>query len=279
MIIVTGATGTLGRLVVERLLAVLPVGEVGVSVREPDKAAELQARGVRVRAGDFRDAASLRLAFEGASRVLVISSNSSGADAVAHHRTAIEAARAVGAGRVVYTSHMGANADSRFAPMRDHAATEAILASSGLAFTALRNGFYVGSALAMIAQGLASGTIAAPVDGPVSWTTHADLADAAVIALTDARLDGVTSALTGSQALDLAAIAGLASERTGRSIQRVVVVDAEWRAQFLASGAPAERVELMVGLFEASRRGEFAAVDPALERLLGRPPGLLRDAL
>ena len=88
------------------------------------------------------------------------------------HRTAIETAARAGAQRILYTAHMGARPDSPFVPARDHAATEAMLAESGGAFTSLRHGFYAESALHMIGQGLAAGEIRVPEDGPISWTAR-----------------------------------------------------------------------------------------------------------
>ena len=277
MIIVTGATGKLGQAIVERLLKNLPSDQVGVSVRDPEKANALQDQGVRVRKGDFGDRESLRSCFEGASQVLVISSNSTG-EAVQYHRNAIEAAKAAGAQRVLYTSHMGANPTSPFAPMRVHAATEEILKTSGIAFTSFRNGFYSDSGLMLLGDAFKTGKIIAPEDGPVSWTTHADLASAAVMALTnDGRLDGLTPPLTASEALDLNAIAEVASKLTGREITRVTVTDAEYRTTMLSRGLPEMQADLFMGLFAASRKGEFAAVDPTLENRLGHPPLSMRE--
>ncbi|MER6797268.1 NAD(P)H-binding protein, partial [Amycolatopsis mediterranei] len=124
MIVITGGTGKLGSRIVGRLLERVPAAEIGVSVRDPARAADLAARGVRVRRGDFADPGSLAEAFEGAAQVLVVSTDELGEQAVAHHVAAIEAARSAGAKRVLYTSHQGAAADSLFAPMADHAATE-----------------------------------------------------------------------------------------------------------------------------------------------------------
>src|SRR5690349_16795281 len=161
MIIVTGATGQLGRAIVESLVRRIPASKVGASCREPAEASSLAALGVRVRRGDFEDEASLAHAFEGASQVLMVSSNAraQGGDAVTQHRTAIAAARRAGARRLVYTSHMAASVSSQFAPMLDHAATEAILEASGLAWTALRNGFYATSGVALLGNAKSTGTI------------------------------------------------------------------------------------------------------------------------
>ena len=280
MIIVTGATGKLGQSIVERLLERLPVEQIGVSVRDPEKAKALHDCGVRVRQGDYQDPISLRHAFEDASQVLIVSSNSSGENAVSHHRNAIEAAKAVGARRVLYTSHMGSNLTSAFSPMRDHAATEAVLETIGIAFTSLRNGFYADSALMIMGNAVETGQLIAPEDGPVSWTTHADLAEVAVIALTDeARLHGLTTSLTASASHDLAAIAAIASGLTGRQITRITVTDQEYRANLTSRGIPEAQADMFLGLFVASRQSEFAAVDPTLEHLLGRPPISMHDFL
>jgi NAD(P)H dehydrogenase (quinone) len=164
--------------------------------------------------------------------------------------------------------------------MRDHAATEAMLQASGIAFTSLRNGFYAESGLMLMGRALETGKLVAPEDGPVAWTAHADLADAAVIALIDeGRLEGLTPSLTGPQALDLAAIAAIASELIGRKITRVTESNKEYCAGLISRGVPESRADMLVGLFAASRNGEFAAVDPTLQRLLGRPPMPFRDLL
>jgi len=225
MIIVTGATGQLGRLVVQQLLTRVPAEEVGVSVRDPDKARDLEPRGVRARRGDFSDAASMASALEGATKVLIVSAGGTGDTAVAQHRTAISAAVSAGAQRVVYTSQMGSSPTSAFAPMPDHAATEAILAECGTAFTSLRNGFYASSGAMLLTRSgaLQTGRLAVPEDGPVAWTTHADLAEAAAIALTEDALDGITPVLTATETVDMTGMAAIASELTGRQITRVVV--------------------------------------------------------
>ncbi len=120
MIVVTGATGHLGRLIVEHLVKLVPTDQVGASTRDPAKVADLAASGVRVRRGDFAEPDTLPHAFEGATQVLIVSSDAMahGGDALAQHRAAIAAAREAGARRVVYTSHMAAGENSAFAPGR-----------------------------------------------------------------------------------------------------------------------------------------------------------------
>ena len=282
MIIVTGATGKLGRAIVEKLLDRTAATELGVSVRDPSKAQELGALGVRVRQADFGDPASLRHAFEGASQVLIVSSNAraTGGQPEVQHRNALETARDVGARRVVYTSQISASPESAFRPGVDHAQTEAMLASSGMKFTALRNGFYASHALGVVAQMMKSGESFAPADGKTSWTAHADLAEAAAAILMDeGRFDGPTPPLTGGEALDFSELAAIASELGGRKIEHVTMTDDEYRARLLARGAPPGAVEFAIGMFIASRRGEFSAVNPTLSQLIGHPPQTLRALL
>ncbi len=280
MFIVTGANGQLGRAITERLLARVPADQIGVSVRDPAQAEALRQRGVRVRAGAFEDEGSLRHAFEGASQVLIVSSNTAGTSAVDQHGNAIRAARAAGARRILYTSHMGASATSAFSPMHTHAATEAQLAASGVPFTSLRNGYYAASGLMFMGRALETGVLPAPADGPVSWTAHADLADAAVIALTEeGRLDGITPPLTAAATHDLASLAAIAGELLRRPIARAIVSDEAHRAALIGYGLPPARADLLIGAFVASRAGEFVRVDPTLERLLGRAPRTMREVL
>lgn len=279
MIIVTGANGLLGRAITEQLLTRVAAEEIGVSVRDTNAAQVLAERGVRVRRGDFEDVASLARSFEGASQVLIVSASQTGKDAVRGHRTAIDAAVAAGANRVMYTSHMGASPTSFFAPMPDHAATEAILTNSGVAYTSLRNGFYASSAMQMFGHALQSGELAAPEDGPVAWTAHADLAEVAAIALTDGSLDGLTPALTGHEATDLHGIVALAAELSGREVRRTIVSDDQYQADLKGNGVPDSAADMLVGLFRASRHGDFARTDPTLAQLIGRTPTSLRDVM
>ncbi|MDJ0466950.1 hypothetical protein [Streptomyces sp. H27-C3] len=174
---------------------------------------------------------------------------------------------------------MGMNPASPFLPMPDHAATEDLLRASGMPFTSLRNGFYATTTLQLIGQALETGKLYTPQDGPVSWTTHTDLAEAAAIVMADeGRFDGPNPPLTASQALDLTAVTKIASEIAGREIKHVS--DEEWKTSLVAHADVAEaQADLLLGLFAASRQGEFAAVDPTLEEMLGREPIILHRFL
>lgn len=280
MIIVTGANGHLGRGIVEHLLTRVPAEDIGVSVRDPDKARGLAERGVRVRRADFADPSTLKAAFESATQVLIVSIDQIGESAVAQHTAAIRAAGSAGASRVLYTSHMGAAPDSPFAAASDHAATEAALRASGMTFTSLRNGFYANTAQWLIAGALDSGQLTAPEDGPISWTAPADLAEAAAAILVgEGSFEGPTPPLAGPAPLDLTELAAVASEVHGRSITRVTVSDDQYASDLIESGTPPHFAQLFVGMFGASRRGDFASDAPTLERVIGHPATPVRDAL
>jgi NAD(P)H dehydrogenase (quinone) len=280
VIIVTGATGKLGRRIVERLLDRVPAHRVGVSVRDPRRAQDLTDRGVRVRQGSFDDPASLVHSFEGAEQLLLVSLDRTGEECVTGHRTAIDAAVTARVGRILYTSQMGAARDSRFQACRDHAQTEDLLRSTGLPWTALRNGFYAASAMLFLETARHTGDIALPADGPVAWTGHDDLAEAAAAILAgEGRFEGPTPPLTGPAALDFDAVAEIAAQVTGRSFTRTVAATDDFREQALAHGAPAPIADLMLSIFAAARNGEFAAVDSTLAELIGREPATFRTLL
>ncbi|MGI4870560.1 MAG: SDR family oxidoreductase [Janthinobacterium lividum] len=280
MIVVTGATGHLGRGILEKLLPRVPTGQLAASARDPEKATELAKQGVTVRQGDFADPASLATAFAGATQVLVVSPNVLGEEGQQLTRNAVEAAQAAGVHRVLYTSHMAAQADSAFAPAVNHAAAEALLAKMGMPYTSLRNGYYAESAMFHIGRAFETGELRAPEDGPVSWTTRADLAEAnAAVLAEEGSFDGNTPPLVAPEAFTLAELAAIASELLGREVKRMVITDAQWRDEKIAQGLPAPVAELLLGSYRAMRRGEFAATGPVLEQLLGRRPHTMRDVL
>lgn len=285
MLIVTGATGQLGSQVVEHLLQQMPAEQLGVSVRDPQKAARLAERGVRVRRGDFAEPETLPEAFEGSTCVYVASANDLD-QGVAQATAAIAAAYGAGAERVVYTSQQAAGPDSLFAPTRvNHAPIEAHLAATGRPYTSLRNGYYSSSLQFHLGTALETGELRLPADGPVSWTSRADLAEANAAVLAGARtadgraFDGPTPPLVGPDRVDFEQVAALLSDLTGRTVRRVVVDDEEWVADQVAAGRPEFVAQLLLGSFRASRRGEFDRSDPTLGQLLGREPQNVRDGL
>lgn len=278
MIIVTGATGTLNGATVEHLLKQVPPAGIGVSVRDPERARHLADRGVRVRQGSYDDPTALRHSFADADQVLLVSSNDITADVVAQHRTAINAAVAAGAQRILYTSAHGTGLDTPYPPLAIHAVTEDHLAASGVAWTALRNGSY-GDLGQLLGPWQETGVIAKPADGPFSWVDRRDAAESAAAILTsDSPFNGPVD-LTLPSPVTLADFASVASELTGRRVDRVVVDDEKWLADEIAKGVPEAAARFTLSWFQATRSGHFAQSDPTLSRLLGRAPRSVADQL
>ncbi len=279
MIVVTGASGALNGATVDHLLEQLSVDEVVVAVRDPAKAQRFADRGVAVRRGDYADPQTLPGAFEGADQLLLVSSSDPAVDAVSVHCSAINAAVLAGVGRILYTSHQGASVDTPFGPGRDHAATEQLLAESGVAWTSLRNGFYAHSLNWLMGPWRETDVITVPADGPVSWTAREDAAEAAAVILTsDGAHDGATT-LTASTAPTFQEIAAIASEMTGRTIRLAVVDPDDWIAAQVAAGQQEFMARFLLGMYQAADQGFFAGVDPLLGKLLGHEPQTVRDLL
>ena len=279
MIVITGATGALNGATVEHLLDLVPADQIGVSVRDVARAQHFADRGVRVRRGSYEDPAALLDSFEGADQVLLVSPSDPHADHPAQLRAGVETAVKAGAERILYTSHQHTGPDSPFFPAQNHAAAEAVLAESGVAWTSLRNGFYAHSLDWLLGPWRDTGEIATPAAGPVSWTERAEEAEAAAVILAgDRPFDGPLT-LTASAAPTFTDIAGIASELTGRDIGRVVTGDEEWVAAQVASGHPEQMTRFLLGFYVAAREGRFAGTGPLLAELLGREPRTVRDLL
>ena len=279
MIVVTGATGALNGATVDHLLTRVPVGELAVAVRDPARAQRFADQGVAVRQAGYDDPDAMREAFADADQLLLVSSNDPGADTVGLHRAAIAVAVAAGVGRILYTSHQGAALDTPFAPGRVHAETEQLLEASGVAWTSLRNGFYAHSLGWLAGPWRDTGRIEVPADGPVSWTSREDAAEAAaVIIASDGAYDGTTT-LTAPAAPTFAEVAEIASGLTGRTVERVLVDSGDWVAAQVAAGQVERMARFVVGMYEAAEQGFFAGTDPLLAHLLGREPRTVRDAL
>ncbi|WP_225842757.1 NmrA family NAD(P)-binding protein [Streptomyces albus] len=278
MIVVTGATGGLGGATVEHLLKRIPADRIGVSVRDTAKAQHFADRGVRVRQGSYEDPAALRDSFAGAEQILLISGNDPATDMVGLHRNAVEAAVAADAGRILYTSQQGAVPGNPYRPSDIHIATEAILGDSGVAWTALRNGAY-GPLGHLLGPWQRTGVIAQPEDGPVPYTDRDDIAEATAIILAgDRSFDGPVT-LTAPTALTFDDFAKIASDLTGRTVERVVVDGERWVADQVAAGVPEQMARHLLTWYQAARAGWFAEADPLLAELLGRAPRTAEDRL
>lgn len=279
MIVITGATGALNGATVHHLLERTPARDLVVVARDVAKARRFAELGIGVRQGDYAEPATLPAAFAGADQLLLVSSSDPGADAVALHRAAIEAAVTAGVGRILYTSHQGAAPATPFGPGRDHAATEGLLADSGIPWTSLRNGFYAHSLSWLLGPWRETGVLEVPADGPVSWTAREDAAEAAaMILLSDGAHDGPVT-LTASAAPTFEEVAAIASEVSGRRVERELVDPEEWIAGRVAGGQPEFLARFTLGMYQAAEQGYFAGVDPLLGELLGRAPRTVRDVL
>jgi len=279
-VVITGATGGLGSDVIAQLRRFAPASELGVSVRAPEEAAALAVAGIRVRQGDFGEPASLDHAFEGARRVLLISTRTPGnAARFQEQRAAIDAAMRCGVEHVFYTSIVQ-RPGTVFDVAAGHHDTEAYLASSGAAYTVLRNGQYIENLPMFLGQSVFTGDLALPPDGPTAWVSRVDLAEgiARLLLQDEAPLPG-SVLLTGAEALDFAEVAAIAGRALGRSIVRRVISAAEFSASLAERGLPPPLAQSLTTGFASRAAGELSTIDPALGLLLGRPLRRVADVL
>ena len=268
-IVVTGATGHLGRLVVESLLERgVPASSITAVGRSTDRISDLGDRGVRVVAADYKDPTSLDAAFAGAEVVLLVSSNDFD-DRAGQHRNAIDAATRAGVSRIVYTSGPQALTSSVLL-MSDHRATEEYLAESPVPSTVLRNAWYVENYTAQLDTYLEHGMVGSAGDGRVSLAPRADYAEAAAVVLTTDGHEGRTYEL-GGEAVTLPQLAAAISEATGRPVAYTDVPVDAFAGILAGAGLPDPLPMIFADVDRGIAEGELE-VDPAdLETLLGRP--------
>ncbi|GAA1467964.1 SDR family oxidoreductase [Nocardiopsis exhalans] len=279
-VVVTGATGHLGRLVVESLLERgYPAADITATGRSTDKLADLAERGVTVRHADFEDRASLREAFEGADAVLLVSGSELG-KRVEQHRNAIEAAKEAGVGHLVYTSAPRAS-DTTLILAPEHKATEEILAASGLSHTILRNGWYNENFEQVLEQAREHGAlIGSAGEGRTASAARRDLAEAAAVVLTDpAPHAGAVYELSGDTAWTREELAGYVSELLGREIVYRDLSHEEHEAVLTGAGLDAGTAGFVVGLDRNTRDGELSATSGTLTKLIGRPTTPVAETL
>ncbi len=275
-VVVTAASSHLGRHVVESLLERgVPAAEITATSRSTESLADLAARGVRVVAADYHDPASLEAAFAGADKLLLVSSNDFN-DRAGQHRNAIAAAKAAGVKHVVYTSGPQA-ATSSILLLADHRATEEALAESGLAHTALRNGWYVENYTAQVPTYLEHGMVGSAGEGRVSLVLRRELAEAAAAVLATDGHEGKVYEL-GGQAVTLPELAAILSEVTGSAISYTDVPVETLQGILAGAGLPDPLPLIFSDVDRGIAQGELL-VDPSdLEGLLGRPATGVADA-
>ncbi|WP_406244498.1 SDR family oxidoreductase [Streptomyces anulatus] len=277
-IVVTGATGALGRLVVEALLTSVPAGEVVAVVRDKEKAATLAARGVELRIADYDRPESLAGAFRSGDRVLLISGSEVG-KRVAQHTAVVDAAKAAGVAQLAYTGVLG-GPDADFTLADEHKATERLILDSGLPYTFLRNGWYTENYTANLAPVLEHRAVLANAgEGRVASASRADYAAAAAAVLTGDGHLNTAYELSGDTAWSLAEYAALLSELTGEEIAYKNVPAAAHQAVLVAAGLPEGFAAILVDVDEAIGRGRLAGTSGDLARLMGRPTTPLAETV
>ncbi|MFE2990980.1 SDR family oxidoreductase [Streptomyces sp. NPDC059262] len=278
-IVVTGATGHLGRLVIDGLLtAGVPAERIAAVVRDKEKAADLAARGVELRIADYSAPATLTGAFAAGDRVLLISGSEVG-QRVAQHQAVIDAAKGAGVALLAYTGVLGGpRADFDLAA--EHKVTEQAILDSGLPYTFLRNGWYHENYTGNLAPVLEHGAVTASAgEGRVASAARADYAAAAVAVLTGEGHENRAYELSGDVAWSFAEYAAELSKQTGRTITYNSVTPEQNREILLGAGLPAPVADIFVGVDTAIEQGLLAATGGDLSRLTGRPTTPLADAI
>jgi NAD(P)H dehydrogenase (quinone) len=279
-VIVTGAAGHLGRLVAEQLLERLAPEDLVLVTRRPEALRELRARGADVRYGDFDEPASLLDAFAGGRRMLLISTDAVGRR-VRQHRAAIDAAATAGVGHVVFTSIVNPVAANPIgANAWEQGKTEAMLHGSGLAWTVLRFGSFAELVLAPAATAVQNQRlITNNGQGRLVPVSRRDCAEAAAITLTTDGHAGKLYEITGPQGLTSNDLAELYADLSGRPVNVLHLSDTMLTWVLVGIGTPMPTAWGITAFGRAVRQGYFDVVDPAFERLTGRPPVALRDVL
>lgn len=275
---VTGATGPFGRHAVEELLSRgVPAADVVAVVRTPSKAADLADRGVQVREGDYSRPETLPAALAGVQRLLLVSGNEAG-KRIPQHTAVIEAAKAAGVERIVYTSILRADTSSN--PLAsDHVGTEQALHASGIPSTVVRNGWYDENYTSQLGQYLATGEVLGATDGgKVSGAPRADYAAAAAAALL-ADVDGDVTYELGGPAFSFADLAATITEVTGTTVVSHDVSVAEYAEALQQHGLDAGTAGFVAALDASIAAGDLETDSTDLADLLGRPVTPLADAV
>ncbi|MEX0956746.1 MAG: SDR family oxidoreductase [Rhizobiaceae bacterium] len=273
-ILVTGASGQLGGRVIHHLLETQKVDPARLiaTTRDPAKLADLAAKGVTVRAGDFKDPASLPKAFEGAQKLLIISGSDIG-ERLTQHKAAVGAAVIAGVKRLSYTSMPNPEPGNSVVFAPEHYGTEQAIRETGLPYTIYRNGWYQENLLMALPQALASGQwYTSAGGGRVAHAARDDIAAAIAAVLASDEGDSITYTLTGPEALTTDEIAARASKAIGKPLQVVHVTDEQLAGGMKAAGVPEAYVPMLVSFDTNTREGGIDIVTDDMKKLSGRAP-------
>lgn len=279
--LVTGASGQLGRRVLELLLETHNATIIAAT-RTPEKLAEFSGRGIIVRHADFEDPASLLRAFQDVDRLLVISTDAVDIPGrrLTQHRNAIKAAEQAGVSHVVYTSIMNPGPDSPAYVAPDHRGTEESLMESKLGWTVLRENIYMDLLLMSIPQAIQVGKIFNAIgDGKAAYITREDCARAAAVALASSYEGRRVLDITGPEAVYQYEVAAIASEITGQEISYVPLELDMLIQNMVDSGLPRPVAERYASFDAAVAQGKFSTVSNTVEDLTGRKPVSVADFL
>ncbi len=277
---ISGASGQLGRLTAELVLKRVDPSDVVLVTRTPEKLDAYAQKGVTVRRGDFDDPGSLREAYAGVDRLLIISGSDVGRR-IAQHTAAIEAAKGAGVRHLVYTSILNPSEDNPAVVCPEHRATEEAMQASGLAWTSLRNGIYADLQVPTLEGAIATGQyVHNHGEGTLAYVTRGDCAAVAAAVLTGEGHEGKAYDVTGPELLSGDGIAALAAEVSGSAVEAVPVDDETWAAGLAQhAGMPEEVTQRYATFGRATREGFFATTSTVVEDLTGRPPQHLRELL
>jgi len=282
-ILVTGASGRLGRLTLEHLLERRPATELVGLARDPEKAADLAAQGIEIRTGDYFDYDSLTRAFADVEKLLLVPTHAF-TDRATQHANVIAAAEEAGVRHLVYTPIIRRAGSEHELPhvTEPDAFTLQTLEASGLRTTILGHPPYIENFRDYIGDAAFESGVRVPAgDGKAAAASRADLAEAQAVVLTDPGHEGKAYALHGAPAVSFSDVAEILSEIRGAAVPYIPLSDEEYRAQLAAGGLPGPVAEFVLSWIDAINRGEWDDQPGDLERLLGRRPTtsaeLLRD--
>lgn len=280
-LLVTGASGQLGRRVVEILLE-MNTGPIVATTREPSKLADLAAKGVEVRAADYDRPETLAAAFAGVDRLLLISTDALyvPGQRLAQHRAAVAAAEQAGIKHLIYTSLPGPRPSSESVVEDDHYWTEQAIAASSMTWTFMRHGLYTDNLLWTLPQALATGELAnATANRGRHSVTREDCAHADAAVLASGETSCAIYEITGPAAVTSEEVAAIVSELTGKPLAYVGISPAELRKNLADAGFPAPVIGAVVGFDTATAQGFHATVTPTFEALTHRSPTSVRNFL
>jgi len=278
MIVVTGATGELGRLVIAALLKKVPASKIVAAVRNVEKAGDLAESGIQVRYADYSQPASWDEALKGADKVLLISSSEIG-QRVNQHRSVIDAAKRSGVQLLAYTSVLHAGT-SPLGLAAEHRETEALLGASGVSFVLLRNGWYTENYTAGVPAALAHGAVyGCAGDGRISSAARADYAEAAAVVLTADNQAGRVYELAGDTSYTLTELSAEISRQSGKNIGYVNLPEAEYKSVLIKVGLPEIIAELLANSDTGASKDALFDDSRQLSKLIGRPTTSLATAI